>query len=190
VRPAWELGPLVGHRVPDARGTVAVLAYRGVTSKEIELPARRFAERLHANVSLVGARLGPTVGVEPAREVIVDATPATSPVPDVLLIPGGLGWRQVADDVALMTWVARAADSARAVLTVSTGSLLLAAAGRLHGELAAGHWLAATELAALGADVSADRVAHADDGRIVTASGVGAALAMVDELADRSAWAR
>lgn len=190
MRPAWELEPLAGHRTPGAHAAVAVLAYRGVTTKEIELPARRLAERLDADVLLVGRQLGAIPGVEPARPVIVDATPATTPTPDVLVVPGGLGWRQVVDDTELMAWVATAADTARGVLAVSTGSLLLAAAGRLAGERATGHWLAEVELAELGVDVTSERVARAGHGRIVTAAGAQAALAVIDELADRSAWAR
>ena len=47
---------------------------------------------------LVGRERGPVPGVEPSRIVVADAGPADDIRPDVLVVPGGLGWRQVADD--------------------------------------------------------------------------------------------
>jgi transcriptional regulator GlxA family with amidase domain len=101
-----------------------------------------------------------------------------------------LGWRQVADDPVISTWLADTADAARGILAISTGSLLLAAAGRLAGRPATGHWLAAADLAELGAEVLTDRVARAEAGRLVTASGSQAAVAAADELALMVNWAR
>lgn len=72
---------------------------------------------------------------------------------------------------------------------MSTGSLILASVGRLEGRAATGHWLAESELAALGASVSSTRTASDDGGRVVTASGALAAIQVVDELADHARWA-
>ena len=107
----------------------------------------------------------------------------------MLVVPGGLGWRDVARDERLTAWLASAAGSARGILAMSTGSLLLASVGALDGRDATGHWLAEDDLARLGAVVRPDRVASAEAGRLVTASGAMAAMRVVDELADRVAWA-
>ena len=166
-----------------------MVVYRGVTTVEVELPAARLADRLQAGIVYVGPASGSFHGVEPARPVIADTGPDEGYLPEVLVIPGGLGWRQVADDRDLATWLARAADEARGILAISTGTLLLAAVGRLVGRPATGHWLAEDDLAEMGADVQSGRVAHAEAGRLVTASGSLAAVAAADELANRASWA-
>ncbi len=151
-----ELGPLSGSTRDDAATTIGVLVYRGVSSSEVDEPVHRLAERLHADVVFVGAVLGPVHAVEPSRAIAVGCTPETAPPIDVLVVPGGLGWKQVIDDDAIRTWLRRAAADARGILAMSTGSLLLASVGRLEGREATGHWLAEGELAALGATVMSD----------------------------------
>lgn len=184
-----RLAPIVGRVVaPDAL-TIAVLAYRGVSSGEIDEPVRRLAARLGASVVMVGPTVGRIHAVEPSRDVVVTCSPADAPDADVLVVPGGLGWKQVIDDGPTRDWLRRAAVEARGILAISTGSLLLASVGRLEGRSATGHWLAEAELAALGATVSSKRTASDDGGRVVTASGALAAIQVVDELADQARWA-
>lgn len=184
-----QLEPIAGRHVADGALTIAVLVYRGVSSGEVDEPVRRLAERLSANVVLVGREAGTIHAVEPSRSLLVTCGPGDAPVADVLVVPGGLGWKQVIDDPATRDWLRGAAATARGILAMSTGSLILASVGRLEGRAATGHWLAEDELAALGASVSSARTASDDGGRIVTASGPLAAIQIVDELADRARWA-
>lgn len=187
--PFPALPPIAGFSRVDAATTIGVLVYRGVSSGEIDEPVRRLAERMQADVAIVGSAIGLLHAVEPSRPVDVGFTPATAPPIDVLVVPGGLGWKQVASDEAIMSWLRSVAGSARGILAISTGSLLLASAGRLDGRVATGHWLAEEELAALGATVSSSRTASADAGRLVTASGALAAVQVVDDFADHARWA-
>lgn len=184
-----RLGPISGRAVSPGALTVAVFVYRGVSSSEIDEPVRRLADRLAANVVMVGSSAGSIHAVEPSREVEVTVTTLDAPPADVLVVPGGLGWKQVIGDEPTRDWLRRAATDARGILAISTGSLLLASVGRLEGRSATGHWLAEDELAALGATVSSTRTASDDGGRIVTASGALAAIQVVDELADQARWA-
>ena len=184
-----ELEPLRGRVREGARWSVAVVVYRGVTTAEVELPTTRLAEQLDAEVVFVGVEPGELHGVEPSRTVVADRGPGDDHLPDLLVIPGGLGWKQVAEEERLTTWIARASDHARGILAISTGTLLLAAVGRLVGRQATGRWLAEHDLAAMGADVRSERVAHAEAGRLITASGRLAAAGAVDELASRVSWA-
>lgn len=107
---------------------------------------------------------------------------------DVLVIPGGLGWERLVDNITVMTWVAHATKAAQGVLAISTGSLILASAGRLDGHTAAGHWLAHEALSALGVEVHAGRTAHSDDHRTVTAAGAQSATEVAGMLAERVRW--
>jgi transcriptional regulator GlxA family with amidase domain len=184
-----ELAPLTGRHTDPAAPTIGVLVYRGVSSSEVDEPVTRLAERLGANVVLIGPQVGLIHAVEPSRSVMVDCVPPDAPTVDVLVVPGGLGWKQVIDDDRVRSWLQRAATEARAILAMSTGSLLLASVGRLEGREATGHWLAEGELAALGATVTSTRTASDDSGRVVTASGALAAIRVVDELADQARWA-
>lgn len=180
--------PIGGRTLDRAVATVGVLVYRGVSTAEIDVPVTRLADRLGASVLFIGVNDDPCPGVEPARLVLVDRTVLEHVLPDVLVVPGGLGWRQMADDVTVARWLADASRHARGVLAMSTGTLLLAAAGELSGFEATGHWLARRELAALGATVSAARTVDADAGRLVTATGAMAALQVIDDWADQLAW--
>lgn len=184
-----ELPAIGARRVERPAATIGVLVYRGVSSSEVDEPVTRLAARMHADVVLVGATVGLVHAVEPSRSINVEYTPANAPSVDVLVVPGGLGWKQVIDDSQIRTWLHDVATSARGILAMSTGSLLLASVGRLDGREATGHWLAADELAALGATVTSTRTASDDAGRVVTASGALAAINVIDELADHARWA-
>ena len=187
--PPVGLPALRGTPRIDAATTIGVLVYRGVSSNEIEEPVERLAERMQAAVVFVGAELGSVHAVEPSRRVIVDCTPPTAPPIDVLVVPGGLGWKQVIEHSEIRNWLSEVAASARGIMAISTGSLLLASVGRLEGRQATGHWLATDELAALGATVTSARTASDDAGCVVTAAGVLAAIQVVDGLADHARWA-
>jgi len=180
-----KLEPLRRH---DAPHTVGVLVYQGVTTAEVGEPVALLAAVLDANVSHIGRQPGTIVGVEPAREVVVDVSVDDATVPDVLVIPGGIGWQHLAADIKVMSWVGHVSRHTQGVLAVSTGTLVLAAAGRLQGKAATGHWLARRELSQMGADVQFERIAQTTDCRIITASGANSALLAAEQLAQRVRW--
>ncbi len=153
------LEPLRSWSHGRGRETVAVLVYRGVSSSEVMMVADALARPLEATVRLVSAEPGPVVSVEPARSIIAEPLDAV-PRPYGLVIPGGLAWRREADRPEVAEWLRSAADEARGVIAVSTGTLLLAAVGLLEGREAAGHWLAGDLMAELGATQTTDRYVH------------------------------
>lgn len=159
---------------------IAVLVYHGVSSSEAQLVADALARPLGAGVRFVSADPGQVAGVEPARGIIAETLEAV-PAPYGLVIPGGLAWRREAARPPVLAWVSDAVSEARGVLTVSTGSLLLAATGALAGQEAAGHWLAGGLLTELGAKPTTERMVH---GRLLaTASGVRSGVEAADRLA-------
>lgn len=186
----FALPDLWPQRRDDARAQIGVLVYQGVTTAEIDEPVRQLALGLDADVVHIAATVAPVVGVEPVRTVHVSVT-TSDPIAlrnDVLVIPGGLGWERLVDDIAVMAWVAHASKAAHGVLAISTGSLILASAGRLVGHAATGHWLARDALSALGAQVHTGRTAQSADHRTVTASGAHSAIEAAAELAERVRW--
>jgi cyclohexyl-isocyanide hydratase len=102
---------------------------------------------------------------------------------DVLVIPGGMGTRELEKDGAFLEWIATFPKN-RLIATVCTGSILLAATGRLEGRRATTHQTMRDRLAELGAIVTEARVV--DEGQIVTAGGVTAGLDLGIHLVRRS----
>ena len=93
---------------------------------------------------------------------------------DVLLVPGGFGTTAAMLDEPFMAEIRRLGFSASYLTSVCTGSLILAAAGFLHGKRAACHWAWRELLVPFGAIVDEGRVAR--DGRIITGGGVTAGI--------------
>jgi cyclohexyl-isocyanide hydratase len=109
---------------------------------------------------------------------------ADCPPLDVVCVPGGKGVNWLMTDETVLAFLRRQAETARYVTSVCTGSLVLGAAGLLHGVKATSHWSARDLLAAFGALPTPGRVVR--DGRFITAGGVTAGidfgLAIIAEL--------
>jgi transcriptional regulator GlxA family with amidase domain len=101
------------------------------------------------------------------------------PRPDILLIPGGQGTRKEMHNPTLISWIQKVAASAELILSVCTGSLLLATAGLLEGLEATTHHLAIDLLrqTAPKTTVQADR-RFVDNGRIICSAGIAAGIDM------------
>jgi putative intracellular protease/amidase len=67
------------------------------------------------------------------------ATLAQTTAPDILIIPGGQGTRREMHNPVVLDWVRRTARGAELILSVCTGSLVLASAGLLDGLQATTH---------------------------------------------------
>ena len=111
--------------------------------------------------------------------------------PDVLLVPGGVGTRELMTDEPVLDWVRAVHRQTRFTTSVCTGSLVLAAAGLLDGLTATTHWAAAGLLEPFGARYTAERVVEHLPERIITAAGVSSgidmALRLVELLVGRQA---
>lgn len=92
----------------------------------------------------------------------------------LLCVPGGFGTIAALEDQALLDEIRRLGVRAQYVTSVCTGSLLLAAAGLLHGRRAACHWAWRDLLPAF--DVTPDAARIVRDGNVVTGGGVTAGI--------------
>ena len=107
------------------------------------------------------------------------------PACDVLCVPGGDGVTAAMDDAAFLAELRRLAAGAHWVTSVCTGSLLLAAAGLLHGKRSACHWAWRDLLRPFGALPDEARVV--EDGRFMSGGGVTAGIDMALTLVARIA---
>ena len=143
------------------------------------------------DVVFVGHRRGEIRTDNGMLGLICDATFDEVTDPDVLLIPGGVGTRELMTDEPMLEWVRAVHRHTRFTTSVCTGSLVLAAAGLLDGLTATTHWGAAGLLEPWGARYTAERVVEHLPERIITAAGVSSgidmALRLVELLVDREA---
>ena len=74
-------------------------------------------------------------------KVISDFIFADDPLIDILLIPGGIGTRKLIKSKKVISWIKKK-EKVKLLVSVCTGSLLLAAAGLLKERKASTHWSA------------------------------------------------
>ncbi len=104
---------------------------------------------------------------------------ANAPAAEIILIPGGYGTRQEMNNPVLLDWVKERAAQAELVLSVCTGSLVLAKAGLLDGLAATTHWMAIDllkEVAPQTRVLEDERVV--DNGKIIVSAGVASGVDM------------
>ena len=102
---------------------------------------------------------------------------ADAPPIDILVVPGGSGTRALLADSGTLDWIRNAAQAARLVTSVCTGSLLLAKAGLLEERRATTHWGALDLLGSIGS-VRVDRDRRVVDDGVVTSAGVASGIDM------------
>ena len=143
------------------------------------------------DVVFVGHRRGEVRTENGMLGVICDATFDEVAAPDVVVLPGGIGTRQLVHDDDIRGWLQSVHPNTTLTTSVCTGALLLAAAGLLDGLTATTHWSAAELLNELGARYVPERVVEHLPQRIITAAGVSSgidmALRVVEILVDREA---
>lgn len=83
-------------------------------------------------VELLGPNQGPVASAQGPCVIAQRSYRAASPC-DIVLVPGGIGTRQLVDDPPFLAWLEAWAAQATYVTSVCTGSGVLAAAGLLDG---------------------------------------------------------
>ncbi len=98
---------------------------------------------------------------------------------DILLVPGGFGTRTLVDDFNFINQLKELAEKSATVLTVCTGSALLAKTGLLNGYKATSNKLAFDWVVNQGSEVNWIRKARwVADGKFYTSSGIAAGIDM------------
>ncbi len=156
--------------------TVGVFLGSGVMTREAILPAAHMAAMLDTDVVMLGLTADPVTGIDPGDVFVPDVLLAEAK-PDVLVLPGGFGCRPLARNGLVIYRIREIASSCDGVLSISTGTLLLAATGLLAGHRAAGHWLTREELAPFGVELSDALIER--HGRLFTTSGAASAIEAV-----------
>jgi transcriptional regulator GlxA family with amidase domain len=114
----------------------------------------------------------------------VDAAFEEVPSPDVVVVPGGVGTRDLLGDGPYLDWLRAVHPDTRFTTSVCSGSLALAAAGLLDGLTATTHWSIHDHLRQLDAVPVQERVVEHLDRRIITAAGVSSGIDMAIRLVE------
>jgi cyclohexyl-isocyanide hydratase len=168
---------------PGSPFTVAMLLYPNITQLDLTAPHQVFSTVPGVDVRLYWKTLKP-VKSDSGMELIPTSTLDDDAPIDLLFVPGGPGQVDLMADEEVLDFLRRGAGRAHYVTSVCTGSLLLAAAGLLHGYRATTYWMAMNDLSLLGAVAVQDRVVI-DRNRITGAgvtSGIDLALVILAQL--------
>jgi putative intracellular protease/amidase len=154
---------------------IAFVAYPGFTALDMIGPYEVLRNLPGAEVRFVWHETGPITTDSGALVIGATHALAETPLPDLILVPGGPSTPVHARDEILLNWLRQAHQSASWTTSVCSGSVILAAAGLLKGRRATSHWLALPLLKGFGVVPVADqRIVRQDN--IVTSAGVSAGL--------------
>jgi transcriptional regulator GlxA family with amidase domain len=172
----WNVGILIfdGVEVLDFAGPFEVFS-RTRLAPGVE--SRRAEESAPFQVFTVAKSHGP-VSATGGLKVIPHYAVGDAPRIDLLVVPGGFGTRALLNDADMLGWIRRAAEAARRVASVCTGSLLLARAGLLAGRRATTHWGALDLLASLDPGAHVERELRVVDDGIISSAGVASGIDM------------
>ncbi|MFL5997338.1 MAG: DJ-1/PfpI family protein [Streptomyces sp.] len=155
---------------------IAIVLYDRFTALDAVGPYETLGRLPGSEVVFVAEETGPVRTDSGNLALIADRTLAEVPNPDVVVVLGGPGQTPQMTNEALLDWIRVADTTSTWTTSVCTGSLLLAAAGRLEGRRATSHWLALDELRKFGVEPTGERVVT--DGKYVTAAGVSSGIDM------------
>lgn len=168
---------------PKVRREIVMLAYPGMFPLDLigphsvlsGLPNTRvqIAWKTKAPITFAGFSITPSATFDECPDRV-----------DVLFVPGGgPGTFAALNDEVVLQFLQSRGSTAKYVTSVCTGSLVLAAAGLLHGKQATTHWVAFPALEKLGAVPVHQRIV--EDGNRITAAGVSSGIDFALQLASR-----
>jgi putative intracellular protease/amidase len=161
---------------------VVIPIFDRITALDAVGPYEVLSRLPEAEVVFAALEPGPKRTENGVLALTADSALADVPRPDVVVVPGGFGTRALMHDESMLEWLRGAHETSDYTTSVCTGALLLGAAGILRGLRATTHWLARDELAALGVDVTGERVV--ERGKVITAAGVSSGIDMALRLAE------
>lgn len=164
---------------------IAVLLYDRFTSLDAIGPYDTLGRLPGAEVVFVSERPGPVRTDADSLALVADKGLDEVTRPDIVIVPGGPHPDIEMANPVVLDWLRTVDATTTWTTSVCTGSLLLAAAGLLHGRRATSHWLFLDRLPEFGAEPTGERVVF--DGKYVTAAGVSAGIDMGLTLLGRAA---
>lgn len=161
---------------------VAVLLFDGFELLDVFGPVELLHLAPEFTISYYGPQRGPVASSQGAQ-VVAEHSYDELVDPDIILVPGGIGTRQLVEDKAFLEQLETIGTAADLVTSVCTGSALLAAAGLLESYRATSNKLAFGWASSFGTTVEWVTTARwVHDRDRWTSSGVAAGMDMAAAL--------
>ena len=159
--------------------TLAALIFPGFQTLDLFGPLEMLGDLGdEIKITIVAETLEPVPSVH-GQSLLVDKTISDENKYDLLFIPGGDSALVAAKNSVIAQWIVETANHAELVMTVCTGSILLATTGLLDGRKATTNKQDFTQTVPLGPNVEWIRQARwVEDGKFFTSSGVSAGMDM------------
>jgi putative intracellular protease/amidase len=159
--------------------TLGIVLYPNFELLDVCGPAEMFgALRPRVKVIMVAQSAGPVASTQ-GPKLVADHSFDDCPDLDLILVPGGFGTRRELANPKLLDWLRQRAGRAEIVMSVCTGSAVLAKAGLLDGRRATSNKQYFRFAVDQGPKVHWIKQARwVDDGDRVTSSGVSAGIDM------------
>lgn len=166
--------------------SIGIVAFPNITQLDLTGPYEVFSRLKEKRLELVWKDTDP-IHSDTGFVITPTCDYENSPQYDVIVVPGGPGQQGLMDDQETLAFLKAQAETAKWIMSVCTGSLVLGAAGLIDGRRVSCHWLSLPLVEILGGIPAEERVVF--DGNLVTTAGVSAgidgALALVERLAGR-----
>jgi transcriptional regulator GlxA family with amidase domain len=163
---------------------VAIALFPRLTALDAIGPYEVLQRVPELDVVFTGERRGEVRTENGFLGLTVDAALDEVPAPDVVVMPGGIGTRDMLAGGPYLDWLRAVHPGTRFTTSVCSGSLALAAAGLLDGLTATTHWSIYEFLRQYGAVPVQERVVEHLDRRIITAAGVSSGIDMAIRLVE------
>jgi transcriptional regulator GlxA family with amidase domain len=171
---------------PKGSRTIGIVLYPKFELLDVYGPAEilgNLGSRM--KVVMVAEKAGPVASAQ-GPQVVADSSFEDCPQLDLLLVPGGFGTITQLNNAALLDWLRDRAPKAEMIMSVCSGSALLAKAGLLDGRRATSNKRYFQFAVDQGPKVQWVKEARwVDDGDRVTSSGVSAGIDMALHVVDR-----
>ncbi|HEY4390144.1 MAG TPA: DJ-1/PfpI family protein [Paenibacillus sp.] len=176
----WKVGILLFDDVEvlDFAGPFEVFAVTTAKQADEELYSPFEVTTITEDGQMITARNG--LKVQP------DYSFESAPAYDLLVIPGGMGTRELVNNRVVIDWIATCFGEVQWITSVCTGAFLLAEAGLLKGKRATTHWASIQRMRDTYPTVIVEKdVKFVDEDRIVTSAGISAGINMAFHMVNR-----
>jgi len=112
-------------------------------------------------------------------KVVPDHDLDSCPALNILVVPGGWGFRHHLENERLLKWIVERSTQVETLASVCTGALLLGKAGLLDGKRSTTHWLFLDTMQKLFPNVHVERQLHfVEEGNLFSSAGISAGIDM------------
>lgn len=161
---------------------ICFLLYEGFTALDVVGPNEILSRLPDTEVRFVASWKGEVKSDSQHLKLVANYTIAEIDKTDVLIIPGStVGFLEVLQNKSILNWISGIYPKTVYTCSVSSGSIILAAAGLLKGKKATSHWYSMRFLGEYGVATMNER--YVADGKIVTSAGSSAGIDMALYLA-------